>query len=184
MKAKFKGPIIQRRDQVDAGTADQRLLDSRGPSDWVHTDPWRVLRIQAEFVEGFGALTELGPAVAVFGSARLGAEHPSYAPSPLWIDDAYEQAHHTAIGKSISRGRNRISRPASNSSTPSSTPALVAETFEYSGNPLILNVAIGRNIHPIRNAASTARRGRSVANSTRISGIQPNSAMGTVTNMR
>ena len=79
MKAKFKGPIIQRRDQVDAGTADQRLLDSRGPSDWVHTDPWRVLRIQAEFVEGFGALAELGPAVAVFGSARLGAEHPSYA---------------------------------------------------------------------------------------------------------
>jgi uncharacterized protein (TIGR00730 family) len=79
VKAKFKGPVIQRRDQVDAGTTDQRLLDSRGPSDWVHTDPWRVLKIQAEFVEGFGALAELGPAVAVFGSARLPAEHPSYA---------------------------------------------------------------------------------------------------------
>ena len=51
-------------------TTDQRLLDSRGPTDWVHTDPWRVLRIQAEFVEGFGALAELGPAVSVFGSAR------------------------------------------------------------------------------------------------------------------
>ena len=30
------------------------------PTDWVHTDPWRVLRIQSEFVEGFGALAELG----------------------------------------------------------------------------------------------------------------------------
>ncbi len=51
-------------------TTDQRLLDRRGPSDWVHTDPWRVLRIQAEFVEGFGLLAELGMAVSVFGSSR------------------------------------------------------------------------------------------------------------------
>jgi len=79
MRAKFKGPVIQRRDQVDPGTTDQRLLDSRGASDWVHTDPWRVMRIQAEFVEGFGALAELGPAIAVFGSSRTPAEHPSYA---------------------------------------------------------------------------------------------------------
>ena len=57
------------------GTTDQRLLDSRGPSDWVHTDPWRVLRIQSEFVDGFGALAELGPAVAVFGSARTPRDH-------------------------------------------------------------------------------------------------------------
>lgn len=79
MKAKFKGPILQRRDQVDHDTTDRRLLDSRGASDWVHTDPWRVLRMQAELVEGFGALAELGPAVSVFGSARLGTDHPSYA---------------------------------------------------------------------------------------------------------
>ena len=51
-------------------TTDQRLLDRRGPSDWVHTDPWRVLRIQAEFVEGFGLLAEMGKAVSVFGSSR------------------------------------------------------------------------------------------------------------------
>jgi uncharacterized protein (TIGR00730 family) len=59
-----------RRKQVQSSTTDQRLLDTRGPTDWVHTDPWRVLRIQAEFVEGFGALAELGPAISVFGSAR------------------------------------------------------------------------------------------------------------------
>ena len=79
VRSKQKGPVIQRRAQVDGTTTDQRLLDTRGPSDWVHTDPWRVLRIQAEFVEGFGALAHLGPAICVFGSARTPADHPSYA---------------------------------------------------------------------------------------------------------
>jgi hypothetical protein len=55
-----KGPLTLRRGAVPRSTTDQRLLDTRGPSDWVHTDPWRVMRIQAEFVEGFGALA-LGP---------------------------------------------------------------------------------------------------------------------------
>ncbi|MCW2828373.1 MAG: family Rossman fold protein [Marmoricola sp.] len=76
---KSKGPTVLRGSQVDRSTTDQRLLDSRGPSDWVHTDPWRVLRIQAEFVEGFGALAELGPAIGVFGSARTRREDPDYA---------------------------------------------------------------------------------------------------------
>jgi uncharacterized protein (TIGR00730 family) len=77
---RMRGPVVERRSQVhDGSTTDQRLLDSRGPTDWVHTDPWRVLRIQAEFVEGFGALAELGPAIGVFGSARTPADHPHYA---------------------------------------------------------------------------------------------------------
>ncbi|MCB0894130.1 MAG: TIGR00730 family Rossman fold protein [Nocardioides sp.] len=79
VRSKFKGPVLQRRSQVDPETTDQRLLDSRGPTDWVHQDPWRVLRMQAEFVEGFGALAELGPAIAVFGSARIGVDDPTYA---------------------------------------------------------------------------------------------------------
>ena len=76
---KHKGPTVLRGDQVDQSTTDQRLLDSRGSTDWVHTDPWRVLRIQAEFVEGFGALAELGPAIGVFGSARTKADSDDYA---------------------------------------------------------------------------------------------------------
>ena len=79
VRSNSKGPILQRRAQVDAVTTDQRLLDGRGSADWVHTDPWRVLRIQAEFIEGFGALAELGPAISVFGSARTPADHPAYA---------------------------------------------------------------------------------------------------------
>jgi len=64
------GPVLRRRAQVQASTTDQRLLDAGGPSDWVHTDPWRVLRIQSEFIEGFGTLAELPPAISVFGSSR------------------------------------------------------------------------------------------------------------------
>ena len=79
MKTKRKGPVLQRRNQIDQGTTDQRLLDSRGQTDWVHTDPWRVQRITAEFVEGFGAFAELGPAIAVFGSARTPVDSPWYA---------------------------------------------------------------------------------------------------------
>ncbi|WP_328689740.1 TIGR00730 family Rossman fold protein [Streptomyces caniferus] len=72
------GPVLRRQDQVRTGTTDQRLLDSEGPSEWVHTDPWRVMRIQSEFVEGFGALAELGPAVSVFGSARTPRDSQEY----------------------------------------------------------------------------------------------------------
>src|ERR1700759_1152416 len=73
------GSTTLRGELVPPTTTDQRLLDGRGPSDWVHTDPWRVLRIQAEFVEGFGALAELGPAISVFGSARTKSDHPFYS---------------------------------------------------------------------------------------------------------
>ena len=77
-RAYDKGPVRLRRSRIPATTTDQRLLDARGPADWVHTDPWRVLRIQSEFVEGFGALAELGPAVSIFGSARTKPDDPMY----------------------------------------------------------------------------------------------------------
>lgn len=67
----------RRRDPEN--TTDRRLLDSRGPRDWTHTDPWRVLRIVSEFVEGFEALAELGPAVSVFGTARAKPGSEEYA---------------------------------------------------------------------------------------------------------
>jgi uncharacterized protein (TIGR00730 family) len=73
-----QGPSLVRGDLVPDSTYDQRLLDRRGPADWLHMDPWRVLRIQAEFVEGFGALAELPPAVTVFGSARTKRDVPAY----------------------------------------------------------------------------------------------------------
>ncbi|MFC0599690.1 TIGR00730 family Rossman fold protein [Streptomyces palmae] len=72
------GPVVRRRDQVQPGTTDQRLLDTQPSANWVHEDPFRVMRIQSEFVEGFGALSELGRAVSVFGSARTRPDSPEY----------------------------------------------------------------------------------------------------------
>jgi uncharacterized protein (TIGR00730 family) len=74
-----KGPVLLRRGQIPATTTDQRLLSGSDGADWLHGDPWRVMRIQSEFVEGFGALAELGPAVSVFGSARTAPDHPDFA---------------------------------------------------------------------------------------------------------
>src|ERR671911_877389 len=76
---RVEGAIIRGGAQRETTTTDQRLLESRGASDWVHTDPWRVLRIQSEFVDGFGTLAELGPAVGVFGFARVDRDDPLYA---------------------------------------------------------------------------------------------------------
>jgi uncharacterized protein (TIGR00730 family) len=77
-RVRRQGPATLRGKAIPKTTTDQRLLDRRGQADWVHTDPWRVLRIQAEFVEGFGLLAELGPAVSVFGSARTPPGSPEY----------------------------------------------------------------------------------------------------------
>ena len=73
------GPVTLRGSRVPSSTTDQRLLDNQGSAEWLHADPWRVMRIQSEFVEGFGALAELGPAVSVFGSARTRPGSPYYA---------------------------------------------------------------------------------------------------------
>jgi uncharacterized protein (TIGR00730 family) len=69
-------------------TEDEELLNHPRPGapaprapeqgQFTHTDPWRVLRIQGEFVMGFNALAEVGAAVAVFGSARIKEDHPWY----------------------------------------------------------------------------------------------------------
>ncbi len=41
-------------------------------------NPWRVFRIMAEFVEGFDELSQIGPAVSIFGSAREKLNHKYY----------------------------------------------------------------------------------------------------------
>lgn len=72
-----QGPVIRRGSQVQATTTEQRLLQAQSDHDWLHSDPWRVLRIQAEFVEGFGTLADVGDAISIFGSARSkpGSKH-------------------------------------------------------------------------------------------------------------
>jgi uncharacterized protein (TIGR00730 family) len=61
-------------------TQDAQLLRpaSEQPVSFTSTDPWRVLRIQGEFVEGFETLASTGQAVSIFGSARVKPGHPQY----------------------------------------------------------------------------------------------------------
>jgi uncharacterized protein (TIGR00730 family) len=68
---------MNRQAPERAGTADERLL-RRSRTAFLDSDPWRTLRIQAEFVEGFDALAGIGPAVTVFGSARAAEGDPVY----------------------------------------------------------------------------------------------------------
>ena len=68
-------PIGQRE------TADALLLAPRPARErqaFTRTDPWRALRILGEFVEGFDTLSDVDTAVAIFGSARMKADHPWY----------------------------------------------------------------------------------------------------------
>jgi uncharacterized protein (TIGR00730 family) len=59
--------------------ADRMLLERSAIEELSHhADPWRVLRILSEFVEGFDALNEVGPAITVFGSARAHHNDPYY----------------------------------------------------------------------------------------------------------
>lgn len=62
-------------------TADQQLLTPPPVAErraYTSTDPWRVLRIMGEFVEGFDALSDVRRAVAMFGSARVDENDPWY----------------------------------------------------------------------------------------------------------
>lgn len=74
-----RGPIIMRGDMIPDDNTTANLLRPDDGTGWLHMDPWRVLRIQSEFVDGFGALAELGPAITVFGSARIRPGSDEYA---------------------------------------------------------------------------------------------------------
>jgi uncharacterized protein (TIGR00730 family) len=61
-------------------TADEHLLDSKRNEEWKQKASWRVLKIQAEFVEAFELLEEsqLGEAIGVYGSARTEIDSEEY----------------------------------------------------------------------------------------------------------
>ncbi len=46
--------------------------------DALASDSWRMFRILGEFAQGFEEMSDVGKAVTIFGSARLGADHPDY----------------------------------------------------------------------------------------------------------
>ncbi len=76
-------PTLNRAPRAGRRTEDEQLLtrpELKQPemADFTRTDPWRVMRIMGEVIEGFDTLAHLGPAVAIFGSARTPATDPDY----------------------------------------------------------------------------------------------------------
>jgi uncharacterized protein (TIGR00730 family) len=79
------------------------------PDGFVREDPWRIFRIMAEFVDSFETLAAAGPAVTVFGSARLPRKDPYYK---LAETLAHELAKHKLViitggGPGIMEAANR-----------------------------------------------------------------------------
>jgi hypothetical protein len=99
-------------------TEDERLLTPPPPPSGVpaerraaftSTDPWRVLRIMGEFVEGFDTLSDVSNAVTIFGSARTPSGDPYYQQA---LDTARLLAHEgfaviTGGGPGIMEAANR-----------------------------------------------------------------------------
>ncbi|WIM68564.1 TIGR00730 family Rossman fold protein [Corynebacterium breve] len=105
----LRGPLLLRNDDTEGSTFDQRLLEAGADHDWKHADPWRILRIQSEFVSGFDALTDLPKAVTVFGSARLNEGTPEYEQSRQ-LGAALVEAGYAVItggGPGLMEGPNR-----------------------------------------------------------------------------
>ncbi|HEX6750034.1 MAG TPA: TIGR00730 family Rossman fold protein [Longimicrobium sp.] len=78
-----ENPTLNRAARMGAATEDEQLLQSPAAQparavDFTSSDPWRVFRIMGEFVEGFDALARIGPAVTIFGSARVQPDHEQY----------------------------------------------------------------------------------------------------------
>ena len=72
-----QGSVFYRNRMIPKKTSATGILTPAN-AHWRNQDPWRVMRIQSEFVDGFDALAELGPAVVVFGSARTDRSDPIY----------------------------------------------------------------------------------------------------------
>jgi len=67
----MKRDITRRRFYASGVHEDRALLHLPVElEDFTRTDPWRILRILGEFVEGFDHLSKIGPAVTIFGSSR------------------------------------------------------------------------------------------------------------------
>jgi uncharacterized protein (TIGR00730 family) len=67
------------RSDIGPVTEDEKLLQAGSSiSDFTRTDPWRVMRIMGEFIEGFDNLANVRKGVTIFGSARTHPDDPQY----------------------------------------------------------------------------------------------------------
>ncbi len=113
---KRRGAVVVRGSATaDRRTEDQKLLRSHIEAGrFQETDTWRTLRIMGEFVEGFDALADVGPAVSIFGSARVGRRNRYYGAARRLAAELVKQgfAIITGGGPGIMEAANRGAKDA------------------------------------------------------------------------
>ena len=120
-------------------TEDERFLQGPvsvpAPAGYHSADSWRVFRIMGEFVEGFDALWDLGPAISFFGSARTPPDDPYYQ---LCVDTAF------GVGKAgfgvITGGGPGIMEAANRGAREAGVPSVgcnIELPFEQGTNPFV-----------------------------------------------
>jgi uncharacterized protein (TIGR00730 family) len=118
-------------------TEDEKLLQGpvRDLEGFTRSDPWRVMRITAEFVEGLDALSGITKGVALFGSARTGPDDPMYvaARETARLLAAQGFSIITGAGPGIMEAANRGARDAGGHSVGCN----IELPFEQGSNPYV-----------------------------------------------
>jgi uncharacterized protein (TIGR00730 family) len=123
----FNGPVTEDEKLLQSPTAD--------PLDFTRQDTWRVMRIMAEFIEGFDNLASVTKGVTIFGSARTHPDDPQYAHAQEVARLLAEQgfAIITGAGPGIMEAANRGAKLAGGRSIGCN----IELPFEQGANPYV-----------------------------------------------
>jgi uncharacterized protein (TIGR00730 family) len=117
-------------------TEDEKLLQQpRAAGDFTRTDPWRVMRIMGEFIEGFDVLSTVEKGVSIFGSARTRPDDPQYAAAQELARQLAERGFSiiTGAGPGIMEAANKGARDGHGHSVGCN----IELPFEQGANPYV-----------------------------------------------
>ncbi len=106
--------VVRGTTQSTRPSEDLQLLRAKPSLLFRETDTWRTLRIMGEFIEGFDALAEVGPAISIFGSARIGRRNRYYGAARRLAARLVEEGYAiiTGGGPGVMEAANRGAKEA------------------------------------------------------------------------